>query len=238
MVYCLAPAQQGNLVRAAVELVPAHESAKPDHLVVGGHDLSVDQWRQQYGSQFDRVCDAVMAAQRPVVATTAGTSASGSDLLSKVEAVVLLVAGALVTLLAGGVQNAGTRRRLQAARLRTTTDNFDAACNAYLNDLIDTGVAPVVQNIRDRRQELRAALHETDALYPRYGDKIKSLLTLLGAALGDDSIQRGWELDDPPKRPDRAAGVRVELATLVTDMDVVSKGLERSLLGRIGGAKQ
>lgn len=230
IVFCLATDRRQSLVNAAVQLGLATPSGTAGHLSVGGRDIAVDRWR---GPEFERACDALMAASRN---QTSGTPGWLTNVLATVQAVVLLLVGALVTLLIGGLKDAGTRRRLLAGELRTVADEFADICGAHLDARLDDHYSmPPDQLVRDRRQDLVAKLREVRALYRGSVDIEPSLTPLTGPL--SEAMLRDWELDDSPDRQRRVETLRKDLATLSEQVTVITDWLERSPLARLGGAK-
>lgn len=232
VVFCLASDRRSDLVDAAIQLGLAKPSRISGRLSVNGRDIPVEQWR---GPEFERACDALMAASRNQ-APPSDIPGWLTNLLTTGQSVVLLLAGALVTLLTGGLKDAGTRRRLLAGELRVVADEFAEICGAYLDAQLDHHYsAPTDQLIRDRRQDLVAKLREVRALY-RSSVDTEPPLTLLTGPLSE-AMLRDWELTDPPDRPGRVDVLRQTLTTLSEQVAVVTGWLERSLLARLGGAK-
>jgi hypothetical protein len=236
--YCLGETRQAALVDVAIRLGIARPESHSGQVVTQGTRLTLEQWQSRHGTEFNRACDALMAANgHPVRAQPSSTPAWLTDLLATVKAVLLLLAGAALTLLTGGLRDAGTRRRLQAAQLRNATDNFVAACEAFLEDQIEstrTGTAD--QSVRDRRQELIAKLRETQALYPNQVDPSRPLSLLTGEL--DRSIQRDWELSsDETARRQRMDRIRNALTSLIGSVEAINQKLHRSALARLGGTK-
>jgi hypothetical protein len=231
LVYCLAQGRERSVAEAAVRLGFATTSDTPDHLMVAGRDILVTSWR---GPDFERACDAVMAADRNQ-APPSGTPPWLTTLLATVNAVALLLVGAIVTLATGGLRDAGTRRRIAAGQLRTAVEGFTAVLTAYLDAKVDTGgVAPGEQVVRDRGQELARALRAVRAVHKKSPDPVNAL-TRLRDDLGESAL-RGWELRDDQETEAEVARLRTSMTDLVTEIDVVTGWLERSALSRLGGA--
>lgn len=221
--YCLDDAMRPALTAVANRL----------NIPVPGQSL--DTWR---GADFDRACDALMAAKaHPVPAAGPAVPTWLTDLLGIAKSLGLLLLGAALTLLTGGLRDTGTRRRLHAAQLRTATDNFVNACETFLDSRVDLVTdATAGPTLRDRRQELLAKLRELHALYRGKVDPTSSV-RLLNDKL-DRSIQRDWELSRTrPDRQDRATTVRASLTALVEHTEAINRKLEQSLLAWLGSAK-
>lgn len=230
IVFCLAPDRRQSLITAAVQLDLVARSEVAGAVSVGGRDIAVERWR---GPGFERACDALMAATRNQASSGPGWL---TNVLATAQAVVLLLAGALVTLLIGGLKDAGTRRRVLAGELRTVADEFADICGAYLDALLDDHYSmPTDQLVRDRRQDLVAKLREVRALYRGSVDTEPSLTPLAGP-LGE-AMLRDWELGGPPDRQRRVEALRKDLTNLSGQVTVITDWLERSPLARLGGAK-
>jgi hypothetical protein len=233
VVFCLGSSdRREDLVDAAIRLGLAKPSRIQGHVSVGGRDTVVEQWR---GPGFDRACDALMEASRNQAPPSA-TPEWLTNVLATGQALLLLLAGALVTLLTGGLKDAGTRRRVLAGELRAVTDDFVDICGAYLDAQLDhRHSAPTDQLVRDRRQALVAKLREVRALYQGSVDTEPSL-TLLTDPLGE-AMLRNWELDDPPEKQQRVEALRTHLTSLSEQVAVITNWLERSFLARLGSVK-
>ena len=237
LAFCLAPDRRQDLVDTAVNLgiattpdTAAPRDAAP-HLVVHGREVAVDRWR---GPEFERACDALMAASRNE-APASGTPGWLTDLLSTGKAVLLLLIGAAFSMLATGTRDAGTRRRLLAAEMRSAADNFAVTCGAFLDAQLQPRPAgPDARLVRDRRQELLARLREMRALY-RDSPAQESSLTLLNGPLGESLLQ-DWEVGDDTDLARRVDDSRQDLSTLSDNVAALTGWLDRSLLARLGGA--
>lgn len=230
LVYCLAQGRERAVADAAIRLGLAKPADTATHLVVDGRKLLVTSWR---GPGFERACDAVMAADRDQ-APPSGTPQWLTTLLATVNAVALLLAGAIVTLATGGMKEAGTRRRVAAGQLRTAAAGFTAVFGTYLDAKADSQiVAPGEQVVRERGQELASALRTVRAVHKKSPDPATAI-TRLREDLGESAL-RGWELRDDRETEAEVARLRTSMTELVREIDVVNDWLERSALSRLGG---
>jgi hypothetical protein len=233
LAFCLAPERRQELVDTAVNLGVARASDTVDHLSVHDREMAVDKWR---GPEFERACDALMAASRNE-APVSGTPGWLTDLLGTVKAILLLLAGAAFTMVTGGMRDAGTRRRLLAAELRGAAENFAVTSRAFLDAQLDPhSGAPDDRIVRDRRQELLAKLHEVRALYRDPPDHGRSL-TVLNGPLSESLLLRDWVLGDKADQVRRADTLRQDLTTLSDHVAALAGWLQRSLLARLGGVR-
>jgi hypothetical protein len=198
--------------------------------VVAEGDILVTSWR---GPDFVRACDTLMAAngaQTP----GAGRSQGLSTLLATANALGLLLVGALVTMVTGGLKDAGTRRRVNGGKLRTAAESFSSVFEAHLDAKVGKGAtAPGQQDIRNRRQELASSLRAVRAMHRGAPDPAKALRRLRDE-LGESAL-RGWELRDDQEKTAEVTTLRATMAELDKDIDAVTTWLERSALSRLGG---
>ncbi|MEU4253379.1 hypothetical protein AB0F15_38895 [Amycolatopsis sp. NPDC026612] len=121
LVYCLAPDSRDALIDAAVALGLAQRSG--NRLVVGGEILDVQAWRGVRPEDFRRTCEALSAAER---APGPSALASALPFLTGVTSALLAFAAALALA-------SVTRGRERAAHLRSASDDFRQAVEAYLD---------------------------------------------------------------------------------------------------------
>jgi len=165
VVRCLSQQYRSQLADAAVALRLADRAATADQVRVGGHDLSLEQWRDQRPADFTRGCAALSAAVGAPGGGTAGAGAGGSGgsggdgtggallaaVLSLLVAVLTAVVGAIVT---AWINGSGRRRQLADA-VRTAALAVSRAGIEYL-----AGFEPGHRRLDGER--LRATLVELD----------------------------------------------------------------------------
>jgi len=166
LVFCLSPDQATNLVNAAVAIGVAGHGATPQQLLVDGQSLAVSQWRAGHGADFDRTCQALASAPREPTTNSAADSTS-TGLLGDLQSVLLLLAGAFVSLLSGSLKYGIDRRRLQATQLHSAAESFRLGYADY-RTARQGGAMPASDPIQERRQNLVAQLREVLALHPSW----------------------------------------------------------------------
>ncbi len=232
LVFCLAPSQRENLTNAAVAIGPAQPAPTPGRLVVDGVNLSVEQWRARYGADFDRACDALISAARTTDAGAAGGGSADSGLLSDVRSVLLLVAGAVVSLLSGSVKYGIDRRRLQASQLSSAEQRFVTGYRDYRAERRG-GSSPDIGPVREQRQDLVARLRDVLDLYPALAPAkaADAVLTreLDMERLTDDS-RRGTQDQETQETVDLA------LNRFHAEIDSTIRRLRHPVRGRWGGS--
>ncbi|MGH3549813.1 MAG: hypothetical protein ACRDQU_17235 [Pseudonocardiaceae bacterium] len=204
-VFCLSSEQRTPLAEAATNL---------------GVTLPEGRLRGQ-GPEFDRVCAALMGANRVPhqVASVSSNSKPTFDVLLSV------IVGALLAWLTGFWRDERTQSRLLADTLRDAARRYLSAAHAQRRKWFEgrQGMLPVDQVVLDGRDELAGQLRKVAALRPSW-----TVPGLLHEQLC--SVRLGEGMNDPrpgESRDQRDEVLRDNLKTLTDSIDGVVRALER-----------
>ncbi|MFC9683633.1 hypothetical protein [Streptomyces sp. NPDC056948] len=137
LVYCLADEHRGELGDAAVRLGVARPAPGP----VGGADavrvpgrkggvMPLDDWADKHPGDFERVCDAVMAAAGE--APGASADQGGGGLGGFADGALLLATGAVLTVLGQKTERISAERRTHGRQLTAAVLEFRRIAWLYL----------------------------------------------------------------------------------------------------------
>lgn len=225
LTFCLFPDQQQRLISAAVALGLAERGSIADSLRVTNHELTVEGWRVDHRTDFDRACEAMIGAaqlpQAPRVRTTVAAASVWTVLLP-------VFAGALITWLTTGWRDSAARWRLQANALREANRTFVRTSETYVRQWIDTtrGGRPADQDLRNSRGELAAELRKVAAVRPRWTVPPRLLHLLSDGPLGDQ-LARTWPGMNEEARASAAQEVQAQLSELDITLTMVARALEQ-----------
>lgn len=211
IVYCLARAQQARLADAADALRLAQPGGRPGTVMVDGNELSLADWHQRHGDDFDRACAAIRPAD----------SASGwtTTLLGAFSTAI----GAVLALCSAWLTARTSRRWQLCDSLRLTVQQVSRTVDGHL--LERTGRAdegPTVAVVLERMGALDTALRRVRAFH-RHREAAESALTKL-----DDlatAVSRSWP--EPRVRDARAAELRAAAHEVQELVDEVASALDR-----------
>jgi hypothetical protein len=225
-VYCLLPEHRGDLVRAAVSLSVAAPGSTTGDVRTGGRHLTLDRWRAADGADFQRACGALASAQ------SAGTGSSGGTSEASAILGVLLpvIAGALLTMLAGDFRQASDRRWSQADELRTSWQALAAVITAYAEERRTAhagGVQPPTE-VNDRRREFLANLRKVNARH-RGSPTINDLRTELTSGSLGPGFADSWGGSTPEERSSYAEKVKRDVAAAGESAEAVAQALGRQV---------
>lgn len=221
-VFCLSPTHRSDLVDAAtiLGLVKPGSASAQVTVTASGQTLALQAWRAQHPTDFQRACTALAAAQKPA------DQLHQSALLDSVGTTLLpLVAGALITALAGEWVGSSSRGREAAIGIRTTTDAASRAVEDYLAVWFGGGgdedqLATAVQS---RFDDIRAKLDPL-LVRRRYRHAAQAVLTLLREAPLGDELTRGWRR--PVDHETRRDGIEERLRALAQLSNTLALALE------------
>lgn len=198
LVFCLEPGQTENMVHAAEALGMVTAAANPDDVVDHGRTLSIAGWHEADRAEFDRTCGALVSAAQETA--QAGAAQGGGDGVG--TSILLLVAGAVVSLLSGSVKYGIDRRRLQAEQLDTSVGKFHESYAEYCHRR-QNGEHPSGDDYGALRQEVVTRLREVLALHPGWR-RAKAANALLADRLGPAALEE----HSRRRPPDSGAVVR------------------------------
>ncbi|MFI6851111.1 hypothetical protein [Streptomyces sp. NPDC050416] len=137
LVYCLADEHRGELRDAALRLGvvrrPAGTGGGVDAVEVPGREggvLPLEEWAQAHRGDFERVCDAVLAAAGDPPGASADKGGSGQG--GFLDAVYLLAAGAALTLVGQTTERISAERRTRSRQLVAAVREFRRIAWLYL----------------------------------------------------------------------------------------------------------
>ncbi|MEW2612280.1 hypothetical protein AB0937_19195 [Streptomyces sp. NPDC047880] len=137
LVYCLADDHRDELRQAALRLGVVRRPpgpGGPDAVRVPGSEggvMSLDDWAGKHQSDFERVCDAVMAAAGDPPGASADKGGSGG-LGGFLDGVYLLAAGAALTLVGQATERISAERRTRDRQLTAAVQEFRRIAWLYL----------------------------------------------------------------------------------------------------------
>ncbi|MFF7891685.1 hypothetical protein ACFZDI_07050 [Streptomyces sp. NPDC007907] len=137
LVYCLADDHRDELGQAALRLGVVRRPSRPagpDTVRVPGSEggvMSLDDWAHKHQSDFERVCDAVMAAAGDPPGASADKGGSGG-LGGFLDGVYLLAAGAVLTLVGQATERISAERRTRDRQLTAAVQEFRRISWLYL----------------------------------------------------------------------------------------------------------
>ncbi|MFJ7332931.1 hypothetical protein ACIQUU_06720 [Streptomyces sp. NPDC101116] len=138
LVYCLADDHRDELRQAALRLGVVRRPsgpAGPAAVRVPGSEggvMSLDDWADKHKSDFERVCDAVMAAAGDPPGASADKGGSGG-LSGFLDGVYLLAAGAALTLIGQATERISAERRTRDRQLAAAVQEFRRIAWLYLS---------------------------------------------------------------------------------------------------------
>jgi hypothetical protein len=239
IVFCLSPAQRGQLADAAVSLKLASPGKQPGDVVVTtagiATEISVERWRELRTDDFNRVCTALARSTRPAAAVTAKSEPTGNadDLGSTLTGLIPVAFGALL----GGVTAAisswwkdlTTARRALAADL---TSSMRLLCTSTVR-FLDSGAAPDDQvparaALQLARADTLGAVRRVNLTYPGRPQptELEQLLTAAGL---ERDMSLGWG-GSTQERVDRAERLRAS----VDRMELLAARIASALQRRAG----
>ncbi|MFD5479462.1 hypothetical protein [Streptomyces hawaiiensis] len=138
LVYCLADGHRDELREAALQLEvvrrPSGPAGEVDAVRVPGPKggvMSLDVWAGKHRDDFERVCDAVMAAAGDPPGMPAGQGGSGGA-GGFLDGVYLLAAGAALTLIGQMTERISAERRTRGRQLTAAVQEFRRIAWLYL----------------------------------------------------------------------------------------------------------
>ncbi|MER7477861.1 hypothetical protein ABTX60_09385 [Streptomyces sp. NPDC126510] len=138
LVYCLADEHRDELRDAALQLDVVRSPLGPagggDAVRMpgpGGGVLSLDDWADKHQGDFERVCDAVLAAAGDPPGASADPGGSGG-LGGFLDGVYLLAAGAALTLVGQMTERISAERRTRDRQLAAAVQEFRRIAWLYL----------------------------------------------------------------------------------------------------------
>jgi hypothetical protein len=235
IVFCLSPAQRGQLSDAAVSLKLASPGKRPGGVVVttAGIDteISVERWRELRTDDFNRACAALAGSARPAPAVTVAPTASSNGLGSTLIGLIPVAFGALLggatAALSSWWKDLTTTRRALAADLtstmrllRTSTERFIAS-RGDSDDQIPARAA-----LQQAQADAVGAVRRLNLTYPDRPQPTE-LEELLTDADLQDTMNLGWHAD--AKKLDER---RLWLRARVGRMDLLAVGIAAALQRR------
>jgi hypothetical protein len=199
--------------------------ARP-RLAEAAHNLAVtippEGLRDGTGTEFDRVCAALVAAAR--LPQQGASTPAGSD-RSTVDVLLPVVAGAVLTWSTGFWRDERTQSRLLAGALSTASHRYRSAVTAQRKKRSDGpqhGQLPVDAAVLDGRDELDAQLHKVTVLRPGW-----SVPRSLRERLADRRLGEG--INDPRGQTTQQRDDELDklLGELHTSIQAVVSALER-----------
>ncbi|MEV5408141.1 hypothetical protein AB0K60_04755 [Thermopolyspora sp. NPDC052614] len=177
-VYCLATDRRARLAEAAFDLNLAKRvPGSADGLLVDGRTYTIEEWRAKSPADFRRACRALMATV-PQLAP----AEEQNWLISLLNTLASLAAGAALTLLAQRVESNRSRRVAEAEALRQALNGFLQQAQDYVDQwAANPRVAHA--SVAAKRSELTAELRRF-LDFRRYRKRIERLLADL--PLGED----------------------------------------------------
>ncbi|MFD6988259.1 hypothetical protein [Streptomyces sp. NPDC059943] len=156
VVYCLDPARQPEIVRAAGQLdVAKPVTGDPARLLAGPtrtRALTVEQWYVRHPKDFGRVCEAVMAARPDAPAPAKDEGGGGVR-----DSALLAALGVVFTLFIQFVERGTLRRRERLTALTGATGTFSYEVELYLTAWRENARSPHGE-VATSRAALAAAL--------------------------------------------------------------------------------
>lgn len=206
LVYCLGAEHRAGLAEAAVQLGLVVSGGSADTVVPpgrAGSPVSLQSWARRHPDDFARACDALMTAEGDSHDTASGGGWSGS-VLAFVQSVLLLAAGAAISLFGQST----SERRHRDRQLTTDLREFRRIAWLYL-----TAYEADPTTGHDEVRRARETLGGTLALVPGRGARHRSAQLLAESLPLADRLPRsrdGAELG-PGERRAESARVRTVL---------------------------
>ncbi|MGI8334408.1 tetratricopeptide repeat protein [Actinomadura scrupuli] len=225
-VYCLSQQHRTELTDAAATLGLARNGAA-GRLIVGGRELTVEEWRRTRPADFDRACTALTTSK----SISAGKNGS-SPLQITAVVVIPLVLGAIIALFSAELFRRREQHRIEAERLLNATDAFRREAESYLRAYVGSPSGrPDSHELERLREDLKAELSRIIQDHPRW--RIPALLhnALTRGTYGDE-LTSGWG-QPPQDRRARAEVLTEGLATLVGGLLAVAYALRRPWSRRV-----
>ncbi|MFI6370674.1 hypothetical protein [Streptomyces sp. NPDC050546] len=213
LVYCLADEHRGELGDAAVRLGVVRRAPGPaggtDAVRVPGREggvMSLDAWAGKRTDDFERVCDAVMAAAGDPPGASADKG--GGGLGGFTDGALLLVTGAVLTVLGQKTERISAERRTHGRQLTAAVLEFRRIAWLYLAEyeqVAETDHAEVAR--------ARATLTGLLALVPGPAARRAAARALAGSLPLADGLPRirDGRLLQPQDRKNEADTVRTTL---------------------------
>jgi hypothetical protein len=226
LVYCLDPGNRAELVRAASALGLARPGTAPDHVIVSGREMTIEEWRSAHGRDFERGCAALATSARPPTTVVQGT---GLD--SVVGVLLPVLAGALLSWLSAEARARSITAQMEADNLRSAVRAYVNACNALGRAWSGPIRAsrPDDEPVRRRHDDVDAQLRRCAVLHRRWkvlARRRRELAELTNGTLREDQVTDWADLDDS-ERPEYAREIRSRLETFEADTERIAEALER-----------
>lgn len=233
LVHCLGSERRAELVQAAIILDVADPATAPDHLVVKGERLTLDAWRSKHPRDFERACDALIAAGASDGGSSpdGGDAGGGSTSLGSLVAVLLpVVVGAVLAWLSAEWRAKAVTARLEADNLRSAVRGYVRACNAHARAWVGQSAAssrPDDAAVWERHDEADAQLRRCATMHARWRMP-RSLRTEMGrlteTALREE--QQGWTDLGADERAAHARMLAARLTWFESQTESVADAME------------
>jgi hypothetical protein len=214
LVYCLADEHRDELRDAALQLDVVRRPLGPaggaDAVRVPGPEggvMSLDDWADKHQGDFERVCDAVLAAAGDPPGASADKGGS-SGLGGFLDGVYLLAAGAALTLVGQMTERISAERRTRDRQLAAAVQEFRRIAWLYLTAYEQDPETDHAEALR-AREELSGLLAQVPGPAPRR-DAARRLAGSLPLTDRLPSSREG-QLLLPRQRKSEADAVRTEL---------------------------
>jgi hypothetical protein len=228
-VYCLAPAHQGELINAALDLGLVGSGSSVAALSSHGTVESLPQWRAKDDPDFQRACDALAA---PAMPSGGGSESSANGILQLLNVLLPVAVGAMLALAVDEVKQGADRRWAQAEELRTAWSGFRGVAESYVKEQRrKLSGGPLPGDLDAPRRELAAILRRIQ-LQQRRSRNINRLKSALGTSLGS-GITQDWpggdSRDAGDRREAKADGITASLEEFDSSLQLVASKLERKV---------
>ncbi|ROO88910.1 hypothetical protein EDD29_6595 [Actinocorallia herbida] len=224
LVFCLSGDHRQGLADAAGILGLAEP--RGTRVVVGGRELSLEEWREKKPTDFERACAALVSASAETPA--AGKADSPFSLAALAAVLVPVVVGAGLAWSASEWRASVDAGRAKADEFRAAARAFTESVRAYVQEELryTVGRRPDADAVDRDRMSLDTWLQRVALAEPKWR-MVQDLRAALGGDLGE-ILSEGW--DEPggaQEKTGRAKRIEADLAVLEEGCERIALALER-----------